>query len=80
MERIIDISQIGNPNDHIRAIASDLINGKRYPPLIGVENDEGEIVLAEGHCRATACAITRPRHGIECIVGKSASFGNWRYY
>jgi hypothetical protein len=76
----IDISQIGNPNDHIRAIASDLRNGKRYPPLIGVENDEGEIILAEGHCRATACAITRPRHGIECIVGKSPSFGNWRYY
>lgn len=76
----IEINQLSNPHDHIRAIAENLRNGKRYPPLIGIENEDGNIVLAEGHCRATACAIVRPEDPIECLIGQSPSFKGWRYY
>ena len=76
----IDLISAGNANGHIRSLAAELRKGKRYPSLIGVENDKGEIVLAEGHCRATACALVEPTGASACLIGRSPGIRKWRYY
>lgn len=45
-----------SPN--IRAVATALRGGRRYPPLIAVESGQGDLILVEGYTRATAYALT----------------------
>jgi hypothetical protein len=40
-------------NENVKAVVAELGRGKRYPELIGVRNHNDEIVLIEGHTRAT---------------------------
>ena len=66
---------------NIRAIVEDLSKGKEYPPLIGVyDQDRENILLLEGHSRATAYAATRLPNRFECVVGSSATITTWAYY
>jgi hypothetical protein len=63
-----------------RAIVEDLKRGKVYPELIGVDGAAGEIILMEGHTRATAHALAKAPSQIKCIVGSSVSMRNWAFY
>jgi hypothetical protein len=65
---------------NIRAVAEDLKRGKRYAELIGVDGQSGEIILMEGHTRATAYAVAQLPDRIECIVGSSPSMSRWAFY
>jgi hypothetical protein len=65
---------------NIRAVADDLKRGRRYPELIGVDGQNGDIILMEGHTRATAYALTQLPERIECIVGSSPTMRTWTFY
>ena len=69
-----------NANENIQAVADAMKGGKRYPPLIGVEGDNGELILAEGHPRATAHLLGGLNENIEILVGTSPSMKNWAFY
>ncbi len=40
-------------NKNIKGVADELKRGKRYPELIAVHGDCEDIILVEGHTRAT---------------------------
>jgi hypothetical protein len=61
-------------------LAEDLRRGKRYAELIGVDGQSGNIILMEGHTRATAYALAQLPDRIECIVGSSPSMSQWAFY
>jgi hypothetical protein len=67
-------------NKNIKAVADDLRSGKRYAELIGVEGEAGKIILAEGHTRATAYALTQLPECAECFVGSSPTMRTWAFY
>jgi hypothetical protein len=67
-------------NRNIKAVAADLITGKRYPELIGVSGLSSEIILVEGHTRATAYALAGLPECAECIVGSSPTMRTWAFY
>ncbi len=65
---------------NIRAVADDLKRGKQYAELIGVDGQNGEIILMEGHTRATAYAVAQLPDRIDCLVGSSPSMVRWAFY
>jgi hypothetical protein len=65
---------------NIRAVVADLRRGKRYPALIGVEDQNRGIILMEGHTRATAYIVSPPADPIACIVGSSPTVASWAFY
>jgi len=65
---------------NIRAVAKDLKRGKQYAELIGVDGQSGDIILMEGHTRATAYAVAQLPDRIECLVGSSPSMSRWAFY
>jgi hypothetical protein len=65
---------------NIRAVLDDLKCGKRYPELIGVEGQNGDIILMEGHTRATAYVLSPPAEPIGCILGSSPTMTSWAFY
>ena len=65
---------------NIRAVVADLKRGTRYPELIGVEGQNGDIILMEGHTRATAYVLSPPPEPIGCIVGSSPTMTSWVFY
>jgi hypothetical protein len=67
-------------NKHIKALVAELIKGKRYPDLIGVSGARGEIILIEGHSRATAYVLAGLAEPAQCIVGSSSYIRNWAFY
>jgi hypothetical protein len=65
---------------NIRAVLADLKRGTRYPELIAVEGQNGDIILMEGHTRATAYVLFSPAEPIRCIVGSSPTMTSWELY
>lgn len=65
---------------NIRAVVADLKRGKRYAEVIGVEGRDGDIILMEGHTRATAYVVSPPAEPIGCIVGSSPTMASWAFY
>jgi hypothetical protein len=65
---------------NIRAVAEDLKRGKRYAELIGVDGQSGDIILMEGHTRATAYAVAQLPDRIDCLVGSSPLMNRWAFY
>jgi len=78
-----NINVVVLPNDTnnlIRAIAVQVEAGKKYAELIGIACDDGDVVLIEGHARATAYALVQMPERVECIVGSSPGMRNWPLY
>jgi hypothetical protein len=67
-------------NDLIRAIAAQVRTGKKYAELIGIAGENGDVILVEGHVRATAYALAQMPEQVECIVGSSPGMRNWPFY
>jgi hypothetical protein len=65
----------------VRSIQKDLRDGKPIAPLIAVAGDEnGRLVLVEGHSRATAYVNLKWQHNVSILLGRSAKLKEWRYY
>jgi hypothetical protein len=74
-------ADLGNrTNDLILAIAADVKAGKQYAELIGAAGDGDDVILIEGHVRATAYALAQLPDRMECIVGSSPAMRNWVAY
>jgi hypothetical protein len=67
-------------NKNIKAVAAAVRTGKRYPELIGVSGPRGEVILLEGHTRATAYALAQLPERAECIVASSPTVSRWAFY
>ena len=73
--------QSSNPLfQQIVAIAERIRNGVRLPPLIAARHDSGDLVLIEGHSRATAYALESYGGTVEAFVGYSLSMTDWPFY
>jgi hypothetical protein len=68
--------------DNVQAILRDVSEGTTYPDLIAVESTHapGELVLAEGHTRATAYVRAGIAEGVRVIIGTSATMASWHYF
>lgn len=69
-----------NANDNIRAVAEKVRSGHRFPELIVVQADGQDLILVEGHTRATAYVLAQPSNPIELLVGSSSLLKQWVFY
>jgi hypothetical protein len=67
-------------DERIRAIQQGFTNGKVYAELIAAEGQNSELILLEGHSRASAYVACHADKNIEIIVGSSRSMSEWAYY
>lgn len=66
----------------VLSLASGICHSdKKIPPLIALRRPDGQLVLLEGHARATAIVLEAHRFagGIEAFVGEGPSVANWPY-
>jgi hypothetical protein len=62
----------------VRAAIERIEQGLPIAELIMVENDAGELVLVEGHTRATAYAFLSDR-AFPAFIGTSVLMGQWAF-
>jgi hypothetical protein len=67
-----------NTNANIKAIANKLALGTRYPELILAEKDN-ELILIEGHTRATAYVYANHKESVDVFIAKSPDINNWSF-
>ena len=61
-----------NANANIKAVATSVKLGERFPELIVVaETEQGPFVVIEGHSRATAYVLAKAPETVDVIVGVS---------
>jgi hypothetical protein len=66
---------------NVKGIAARVRRGDRFPPLIAVQcTGTADVVLMEGHTRATAYALSGLPDKIDVIVGMSAHMDAWYFY
>jgi hypothetical protein len=63
----------------VRGVITALRAGKTFPPLIAAEGTQGELILIEGHTRATAHAFLQTPE-VEFFVGSSPLISRWAFY
>ena len=66
----------------VLSLASGLCHSDRkIPELIALRRPDGQLVLLEGHARATAIVLEAHRfpNGVEAFVGDGPSVANWPY-
>jgi hypothetical protein len=73
-----NISSGAKSNSAIKSVVSAVKAGKKYPPIIAVVKGD-QLVLVEGHTRATAYVIAG-REPVYAIVGSSPSMKSWYWY
>ena len=73
----------GDPtNMVVLSLASGICHSdKKVPELIALGRPDGQLVLLEGHARATAIVLEAHRFpsGVEAFVGEGPSVENWPY-
>ncbi len=72
-----------DPSPSILVIAAKLEKGGSFPELIFVGEPEAppdQLVLVEGHSRATAYVYAGAAPEIEALVGFSSGIVKWRWY
>lgn len=73
----------GDPtNMVVLSLASGICHSdKKVPELIALRRPDGQLVLLEGHARATAIVLEAHRFpsGVEAFVGEGPSVENWPY-
>jgi hypothetical protein len=77
----LDQVQIKEISDRVTNIAARLRQGARFPALIAAQCvGAADVVLIEGHTRATAYALTNQPGEIEVIIGTSSHMGGWPFF
>jgi hypothetical protein len=72
-----------DPSSSILGIVAKLEKGESFPELIFVGEPEAsldQLVLVEGHTRATAYVYAQVETEIEALVGFSPGIVRWRWY
>lgn len=64
---------------HVPAVATKVSSGETLAPLIAVEGG-GDVVMIEGHTRATAYVLANAPAAMDIILGKSANIRQWKLY
>ena len=65
---------------NVKAVVEQLRLGKRYPELIVVQGAGEDLILVEGHTRATAYVLAKPIEHIPSLVGTSSQMDQWKRY
>jgi hypothetical protein len=77
----LDEAQNAEVNGNVTSIATRLRQGERFPALIAAQRSgSAELVLIEGHNRATAYALTGIPKEIEVFIGTSPDMADWPFY
>jgi hypothetical protein len=63
-----------------RAIQNALERGERFPELITVEGQADELILVEGHSRATAYVACHFNENVPIFLASSPSMHHWVFY
>jgi hypothetical protein len=69
-----------DPGKHVIAIQERLKRGERLPELVAAEGEGGELILIEGHCRATAYVGMDWRENIPMFLAFSPLMAQWVFY
>lgn len=69
-----------NPGKHVLAIQERLRRGERLPELVAAEGPGTDLILIEGHCRATAYVGMDWRENIPMFLASSISMAQWDYF
>jgi hypothetical protein len=72
-----------DPTEHVLGIAAALEQGRPFPELIFVSlpnGQPGDLILFEGHSRATAYAYAGKPDRLEALVGVSPNLARWRWF
>jgi hypothetical protein len=69
-----------DPGKHVLAIQEKLKRGERLPELVAAEGQGDDLILIEGHCRATAYVGMDWRENIPMFLAYSTSMAQWDYY
>jgi hypothetical protein len=64
---------------HIMEVTELVRAGHHFEELIVIQAEGQDLVLLEGHVRATAYAIVPPSHPMRVLVGSSAQMSSWRF-
>jgi hypothetical protein len=77
----LQVEDIHAIRDKVNSIAGDLQKGVGYRPLIGVQcAGTPDLVLIDGHHRATAYARAGSPSEIEVYIGTSARMRDWYWF
>lgn len=83
-EGVKNLGKVGNEGikGNVDGIAARLRQGNRFPSLIAVQCSTGvaDVVLLEGHHRATAYALTGLPDEIDILIGTSAHMEHWTFF
>ena len=63
-----------------RAIQDAIARGKQFPELIAAEGQNGELILIEGHSRATAYVACCFAKNVKMFLASSPSMHGWVFY
>jgi len=66
--------------DKVEAVVKKIERGHRFPELVTVQTAGDDLVLVEGHKRATAYMIAKPPYPIRLLIGSSSQIKSWRWY
>jgi hypothetical protein len=80
VERIANSELLENPGRAIIAIQEKLRHGERLPELIVAEGNGDDLILIEGHYRATAYVGLHWSENIPMFLGSSPQMHNWHWF
>ena len=66
--------------DRVLAIRDAINRGHRFPELIAAEGQNDEIILLEGHSRATAYVASTFNENITMFLASSPTMHQWKFY
>jgi len=67
-------------NENVKKVVAGIQNGKSYSELIAVSGFDDDLILIEGHTRATAYVLSKYTQPVTLLVGTSARMRNWAFY
>lgn len=70
----------GEIREPVLPIVEAVRQGRRFQPLIVLEDGDGSLVLVEGYARATAYAAAPVSEPVELLVGLSPCIRAWCWY
>jgi hypothetical protein len=77
----LDLEQNAPINTNVVGIATRVRSGEQFPALIAAQLiGTDELVVIEGHNRATAYAFTGLPERIQVFIGSSSQMGGWFFF
>jgi hypothetical protein len=67
-------------NAHVEAVIKAVGKGMPFPDLILVQGDKDDLILLEGHARATAYVAAQFKGHVRAFVGSSPGMRRWKFF